>query len=441
MLKKLQLKNVGPAPSMELELGERLNVLTGDNGLGKSFLLDIAWWALTRQWPAEINPHLTSGKKALPTNGGDASISFSFTGKSKEDSYTSTFDRQAQAWTGRAGRPANPGLVLYAMSDGSFAVWDPARNYWKKKGNIDVQDRPPAYVFCPPEVWDGLKSESGGSACEGLIRDWASWQKEKGPVFDQLCRVLDSLSPSEGESLEPGKLTRISLDDTRDMPTVKMSYGQEVPLVHASAGMRRIVALAYLLVWAWDEHCKAAKVLGDDTARQVIFLIDEIEAHLHPRWQFQIVPALLGVIKSLTNPPVIDVLEHGAQPPDVQVVTATHSPMILASLEPVFDPKTDTWFDLDYSGPDRTGVLLTRREFERHGDVTNWLTSEAFDLSSGRNPEYEKLLNDASSLLDKKDADRGEVAKMDARLREALSPTDPFLFTWRGIREKKGLLP
>ena len=56
MLKSLRLTNVGPAPTMDLEFGARLNLLTGDNGLGKSFLLDIAWWSLTRKWPAEINP-------------------------------------------------------------------------------------------------------------------------------------------------------------------------------------------------------------------------------------------------------------------------------------------------------------------------------------------------------------------------------------------------
>jgi recombinational DNA repair ATPase RecF len=27
-----------------------MNFLVGDNGLGKSFLLDAAWWALTRTW-------------------------------------------------------------------------------------------------------------------------------------------------------------------------------------------------------------------------------------------------------------------------------------------------------------------------------------------------------------------------------------------------------
>ena len=30
---------------MQLELAPRINLITGDNGLGKSFLLDVAWWA------------------------------------------------------------------------------------------------------------------------------------------------------------------------------------------------------------------------------------------------------------------------------------------------------------------------------------------------------------------------------------------------------------
>ena len=70
MIRHLKMSNVGPAPKMELEFGRRLNLLTGDNGLGKSFLLDIAWWAMTRKWPAEINPKLTAGKKALPASDG-----------------------------------------------------------------------------------------------------------------------------------------------------------------------------------------------------------------------------------------------------------------------------------------------------------------------------------------------------------------------------------
>lgn len=427
MLKQLKLTNVGPAPKMELDLAPRLNLLTGDNGLGKSFLLDIAWWALTRKWPAELNSRLPAGLMARPSSSLKASIDFTFTTKSKVLEYSSSFDRKAQAWTGQAGRPAIPGLVLYAQVDGSFAVWDPARNYWKKKGNVDVQDRPPAYVFTVRDVWDGLRDENRGLLCNGLIADWAGWQKEKGQAFERLRSVMGALSPSETERIEPGDLTRISLDDPRDIPTLRMPYGQDVPVLHASAGMRRFIALAYLLVWAWEEHVKASMILGQATASQIIFLIDEIEAHLHPKWQRQIINAVLDVMNAL------------AQDAEVQLITATHSPLVLASVEPFFDSTHDAWFDLDYEGEHRN-VVLTQRPFELHGDVSNWLTSEAFDLSSSRSIESEQLINMASDLLDKPGVSRDEIQDMHQRLMKALNEKDPFLFRWRAVGEKKGFL-
>jgi DNA repair exonuclease SbcCD ATPase subunit len=47
VLKALHLRGVGPASQFDVAFADRLNLVTGDNGLGKTFLLDIAWWALT----------------------------------------------------------------------------------------------------------------------------------------------------------------------------------------------------------------------------------------------------------------------------------------------------------------------------------------------------------------------------------------------------------
>lgn len=54
LLESLHLQNIGPAAEMNMDLAPRLNLITGDNGLGKSFLLDVAWWALTRTWAREM---------------------------------------------------------------------------------------------------------------------------------------------------------------------------------------------------------------------------------------------------------------------------------------------------------------------------------------------------------------------------------------------------
>jgi predicted ATPase len=421
MIKNLKLTNVGPAPLIELEFGKRLNILTGDNGLGKSFLLDIIWWTLTKKWPADVNEKLATGKKALPIDTGDAAIDFSFM---NDEQYTGVYIRKEQAWKYVSDYEPIPGVVLYAMSDGSFAIWDSYRNNQNSLVKA-INDHVPAYVFSPTEVWDGLIGNNKNWICNGLIRDWASWQKEKGGVFDTLKDVLKVLSPSVREQLEPGNLVRISIDDVRDIPTIKMPYQQEVPVLHASSAIRRVIALAYFLVWSWEEHKQAAKQLGEPEAKQITFLVDEIESHLHPSWQRRIIPALLKVMQKLSK----DV--------KVQLITATHSPLIMASVEPLFDEKQDAWFDFNLV---KGKVKLEHYDFIKHGDAENWLLSEAFDLKSTRPVEYEKLTNEAYYLLKSSDPSKDQILKMNNRLVKALDPKDKFLFNWRYLCSKRGFL-
>lgn len=409
MLESLHLKNVGPAPRMELELAPRLNLITGDNGLGKSFLLDVAWWALTRTWARQWV--IPAPPPAKPR------ISYSYTKKTPGSySYESMYDRKAERWSVKSSRPAIPGLVLYAQVDGGFSVWDPARNYWK----TDSPDRPSSYLFAPDEVW------KGNEHCEGLIRDWASWQRESGEAFDLLTKVLRVLSPSRGERLVPGELRKLTVDDPKRYPTLRMPYGQDVAVTHASAGMRRIIALTYLLIWAWQEHVAAAEVRGDSPAREIIFLIDEIEAHLHPQWQRRIVPAVLKVMDALTG-------RNGSR---VQLITATHSPLVLVSMEPHFDVEKDAWFDLDLEDAQ---VVLRKRDFVRHGDVSNWLTSEAFDLRRDKSVEAEAAIERALELLREEDPSWQDVKEVDQLLREAALPDiDPFWVRWgKFVQDRK----
>lgn len=426
MLKRLKLTNVGPAPELELEFGERLNVLTGDNGLGKSFILDIAWWALTRRWIKEVNPEVSGSYMARPNGKLDGRIEFDIEGKTRIVKGESSFDRLNQTWTQAQGRPAMPGLVLYSQVDGSFAVWDPARNYWSNGSGDASTERPPAYVFAPKDVWEGL-STNKGRVCAGLISDWAGWQKENGEAYKHLKAVLEALSSSEEEKLEPGELTRISLDDARDIPTLRMPYGMDVPVVHASAGMRRIISLAYLLVWAWEEHIRACDLTGAEKTPQITFLIDEIEAHLHPSWQRRIVKAILSVMEALS------------ENTKVQVIIATHSPLVLASMEPYFDSVQDTWYDFDMESADqKTEVKLTHRAFVRKGDVNSWLVSEAFDLESPRSIESENAIKKASLLLRETNLDMAKIKIHDKELRAVLGELDPFWIRWRTLLEKVG---
>ncbi len=377
MLKSLHLTGVGPARTFgPVEFAERLNFLTGDNGLGKSFLLDTAWWVLTRTWARDV--------KLMPQeSANEPSIGFSFGKVTAGDMEGEIFFRNGQ-WPQPKARPAIPGLVIYAGVDGSFSAWDPARNYWSDR-DADAEEKIRAFNFNPEQVWKGVVSERGTKICNGLIHDWVRWQQTSETPFEELSKALDALSASEIEKLTPGKPCTLGILDETEYPTLRMPYGQDVPLIHASAGMRRIAALAYLLVWTWNGHQRACAKRKTNPAKEIIFLIDEIECHLHPQWQRRIVPALLGVMKAMTGEDV-----------SVQLIVATHSPLVLASVEPEFDEDRDAVFNIQLKNGQ---AEIEPEPWAKQGDVVNWLVSDAFGLRQARSMEAERAIEAAEAWM------------------------------------------
>ncbi|XOF32889.1 MAG: AAA family ATPase [Candidatus Electrothrix sp. YB6] len=426
-LSALLIEGVGPAKKLDLHLAERINLFTGDNGLGKSFVLECAWWALSGNW---------TGFPAYPgqnTNAYESKISFEIKGKTgKLNKGLSEYNWEKQDWSLLEERPAIPGLLLYARVDGAFAVWDPARDYWPESAQRKFS-RP--LIFTRNEIWNGLQEITGGQTTflsNGLIADWILWQNspEKEP-FATLKRVLKRLSPPDLDkgdlgTLEPGKPTRVS-NDSRWMPTIKHSYG-EVPLIYASAGVRRIVALAYLIVWAWEEHKTQSGLIRKPPQRRMVILVDEIEAHLHPQWQRKILPALLGIQADL------------APELNVQLLIATHSPLLLSAVEPLFERNKDRIFHLNlvnkHSGAE---VVLQEPEFIRYGTVNSWLQSEFFELAQPRSLEGEKAIEDAKKIQDKENVTRAEVAEVSDLLVKYLAAHDPFWPRWTFFAEEHGV--
>ena len=431
MLERIILRNVGPAPEMQVDFAPRMNLLTGDNGVGKSFLLDVAWWVLTRRWPQEVNPRMTSGLPARPRDRKKrAEIEFRARGKTKTVQYKARYLPAEDTWKGEQGRPWMPGLVLYAQVDGSFSVWDPARNDWKQK-ETGLPERCPAYVFTEAEVWDGLWDEVHERPvpiCNGLLRDWSSWLKARDNHAKAMKQALKVLSPggAPDQAIKPGRLVRLSIDDAREIPSIDTRYAGRVPILHASSGIRRAAALAYMLIWAWSEHRLAAELRGENQTQRVVILLDEVESHLHPRWQRSILKALREVVQVLLGDAKL------------QLIVSTHSPLVLASAEPWFDPQDDAWLDLDLE-VDPPRVSLRRRSYTPRGTAGAWLTSEAFDLATDRGSvEAEQAILRARKLVRQTEPSLEAVMEAHAQLRAALPDIDPFWVRWNAFVESRG---
>ena len=420
MITQLKLHNIGPAPELEVEMfGSRLNLVTGDNGLGKTFLLDACWYALTRTW--------ADGNAFYPSpdilKGNPPTIEYKIIGKSAYETASRVeYQFRDQTWKRPAARPPMPGLVIYARIDGGFSLWDPARNYWHEDDS--GAERPAAYQFSKAQVWDGLEEGEGDKKriiCNGLLRDVENWRARGNGSFALLQRVLERLSADEEEKLSLGEGVRVRLDDARDIPTLNMPYGV-VPVTQAAAGMRRVLALAYLLVWAWDEHRRASKLQKEEPTDRVVLLFDEVEAHLHPKWQRVFVPAFLDVV---------NLLLLGGKAQSVQVVATTHSPLVLGSVESLWNSEKDRLFDFDLEGGK---VEFEEVEFARHGSAENWLSSDSFDLPSGYPVEAQKAMERADAFMrehpNPDGVTRGEAADIHEKLRETLGGDDEYWPYW-----------
>lgn len=109
-------------------------------------------------------------------------------------------------------------------------------------------------------------------------------------------------------------------------------------------------------------------------------------------------PSLLTAIEKLRG-------EGGATP---QLLIATHSPLVAASLEPVFDTAQD---DLSHLSIENGRVCLTQGLWAAQGDASSWLVSEVFGLEQARSLDAEKAIEAAEAFM------RGEKTNLPTGLK------------------------
>ena len=404
----LHIHGTGPATDMLLRPARRLTIITGDNGLGKSFLMECAWWALTGNWAAH---------SALPTPGADdVYIEFSIqgAGRSPEKPVKISYDRTRLGWPApNDGRRTIPGLIIYARVDGSFAVWDPIRS----ASDRTAMDN--SFTLSSDQIWHGRNGMN-----EGLIRDWVKWQNtpDKYP-FETLTEVLKRLSPPDLGELRAGSTIRIP-HDPREIPTIVHRHGV-TPILYASAGVKRILALSYLMTWTWSEHLISADLSRRSPENRMVILVDEMEAHLHPKWQRVVLPALSSINTYLE------------QNLTLQLMVATHSPLVVASAEEIFDSEEDALVHLDIleSGE----VVIEEIPFTKYGEASSWLTSPVFQLKHARSREAEKAIEEAKQLQMKERTTKADVARVSEVLIRHLPSNDKFWPRWIAFAEEYGV--
>lgn len=137
-----------------------------------------------------------------------------------------------------------------------------------------------------------------------------------------------------------------------------------------------------------------------------LVLIDEIEMHLHPKWQRNLIPALRKVF------------------PNIQFITTTHSPQIISSVS-----------DSDII------ILANKSHFSASsnplGRDSNGILEEIFETVS-RPEEVEELISDIFEAINIKKLNEAEI-KINS-LRYKISKNDPILKRIESILERIKLI-
>lgn len=186
--------------------------------------------------------------------------------------------------------------------------------------------------------------------------------------------------------------------------SLKIEKRQPIPFSELSDGYRSMLALGIdLLRWLIEAFPESA----DPLQERGVVLIDELDAHLHPQWQRHIGEWLL------------------AKFPRLQFIVVTHSPF-LAQVRPAGN------------------MLLRRRKgrvvVERGSDgVSDWridqVLTELFDLSTVRSVQFERKLHDLLGYRRRKPRSLDEAERSDWEQLELWAKHLPAALEDRGGRE------
>lgn len=242
-----------------------------------------------------------------------------------------------------------------------------------------------------------------------LKLNYSRWLESKE---SQLGLLLDGVQSLLGDGLLPHgmKVSRLSVDHV----FVRDGRGIELPMRDISDGCRSIYATVLDLVHNMAEVYGAAGLFAPDAegrtvvSRPGVVLIDEIEAHLHPKWQREI-PEWLKI--------------HF---PQVQFVVSTHSPLIAQAAD------ANGVFVLP--SPDDVGReprQLDEYEYRllklRRAEKT--LLGTAFGLKSTRSKwandqisRWQKLNAKAKSGVDLTPAERNDLVALTEQMKIAFEP-------------------
>ena len=325
-LEKIHIKNYKVIEELDIDLKPGVNLLIGDNGAGKTSVLEgiavdlggmfVNVAGVSTKNIVKDDVHL----KIKPLGDSSTSIEYfepvsigctlrisdsqNFTWKRVKEEVSATHtkidNKDVCVWMKELTNNSNTILPLISFQSAARA-WRVRRGDFGTELKKKLDDRRCGYIGCLDSSMDVksiqqwcLKQEVMVSN-KGTVREYEMFKN----IVASFMKEINELDHTPSIYYSPQFDELVYKEDKEEMPISKLSAGYQSLLW-------MIMDLAYRVCILNPELNNRGQIYG-------IVLIDEIDLHLHPKWQWNVIEALR---KTFEN---------------VQFIIATHSPIVISS--------------------------------------------------------------------------------------------------------------
>lgn len=356
---KLKIEGVGGIQFIEINFNDRMNLICGPNGIGKTTILEVISHLFFNGKTQILKRNVESEK---------SKITVDIENDGKQETNTIEFDTFEPEKSARVSS-------LHQYTSGVI-TFKTARIF--------------NYQALQAVSKDANKEQSNlwNEAMHGInlneIKNWFVnrflYSAHKG-----------ALQPEQMENLELAKKCFSILDPTFIFSRVDASTNEilintpsgEIYYEYLSSGFKSIISILFGIIKEIEYRFTDPRINAG--AFKGIILIDEIELHLHPEWQGKIVDILLEVF------------------PNAQFFASTHSPHIIQASSP------NQIIALEKSDNKVIQRELPTSSYGFKGWSIEEVLIDVMGMSDTRTDFYNDTLNEFNELLDNEKYDEAKV--------------------------------
>ena len=401
----LTVENVrcfGPAQTLDLSDGNgrpaRWTIILGDNGTGKTTLLQ----ALVAMLPRVVNKEGTD-VYFIPEMPPATALFWGWqrvaSGSSKVNSYLIDLDEvfcksEAEFWSGINLLQGESGLTSHYLYDLDGVSRQCSLIQKGKLGSLVSFSYGASRRMGKTALSEKVEQDIHASLFDDNVSllNAEEWLLE----IDYTARIPSEIQQKAKVRRELVRTILIDLlPDVTDVRIALLSNEQPKPRVEFKTldgwiGIQG-VSLGYKTLTAWmvDFASRMFDAYPDSEtplAEPAVVLVDEIDLHLHPRWQRDLISRLTELF------------------PNTQFIVTTHSPLVVQAAA-----------DANLVVLRREGdhvVIDNDVEAVRGWRADQILTSELFDLPNARPPQFDEWLKERGALLAKSKLTKKDRARL-----------------------------